>query len=180
VISGDAGDDVILARDGEVDQIACGDGVDSVVADAQDAVAGDCEVRGIAPARDRKRPALTQVRLSASTFRVGRRLTALKAQAAPPAAAAPAKAEAVPTGTVLRYRLSEAATVTVDIVASKGTRFLARLTRRARAGARSLAFTGRMKGRTLKAGSYRMRVRATDAAGNRSAVRTVRFRIVKR
>jgi predicted phage tail protein len=121
------------------------------------------------------------VRLSASTFRVGRRLTALKAQAAPPTAAAtPAKAKAVPAGTVLRYRLSEAATVTVDILPSKGTKFLARLTRRAKAGARSLAFTGRMKGRTLKPGSYRMRVRATDAAGNRSAARTVPFRIVKR
>jgi Ca2+-binding RTX toxin-like protein len=177
-ISGDAGDDVILARDGEVDRIACGDGVDSVVADAQDVVAADCEVRGIAPARDRRRPALTGVRLSAGTFRVGKRLTALKAQAAPPATTA--KAKAAPVGTVLRYRLSEAATVTVDVLPSKGTRFLTRLTRRAKAGARSLAFSGRVKGRTLKPGSYRLLVRATDAAGNRSAARTVRFKVVSR
>ncbi len=179
-ISGDAGDDVILARDGEVDRIACGDGVDSVVADAQDVVAADCEVRGIAPARDRRRPSLTGVRLSAGTFRVGKRLTALKAQAAPPPPHHGAKAKAAPVGTVLRYRLSEAATVTVDVLPSKGTRFLTRLTRRAKAGARSLAFSGRVKGRTLKPGSYRLLVRATDAAGNRSAARTVRFRVVRR
>jgi Ca2+-binding RTX toxin-like protein len=182
-ISGDAGDDVILARDGEVDRISCGDGVDSVVADPQDLVAADCEVRGIAPARDRRRPSLTGVRLSPSTFRVGKRLTALRAQAGPPAAgstAAKPKAKATSVGTVLRYRLSEAATVTVDVLPSKGTTFLTRLTRRAKAGARSLAFSGRVKGRTLKPGSYRLRVRATDAAGNRSAVRTVRFKVVRR
>ena len=183
-ISGDAGDDVILARDGEVDRIACGDGVDSVVADAQDAVAADCEVRGIAPARDRGRPSLTGVRLSNRTFRLGRRLTALSAQAAPPAAgstpATPKAKKAAPVGTVLRYRLSEAATVTVDVLPAKGTKFLTRLTRRAKAGARSLAFSGRVKGRTLRPGSYRLVVRATDAAGNRSAARTVRFKVVRR
>jgi hypothetical protein len=107
---------------------------------------------------------------------VGRRLTALKAQAAPSAA----KAKAVPVGTVLRYRLSEAATVSFDVLPAKGTKFLTRLTRRARAGARSLAFSGRVKGRTLRPGSYRVIVRATDAAGNRSAARTVRFKVVGR
>ena len=70
--------------------------------------------------------------------------------------------------------------MTVDVLPAKGTKFLARLTRRARAGARSLAFSGRVKGRTLKPGSYRMLVRATDAVGNRSAARTVRFKVVSR
>ena len=46
-----ASNDVIHARDGEVDQIACGFGSDSVVADSIDVVAGDCEAvdRGSAP-----------------------------------------------------------------------------------------------------------------------------------
>jgi len=70
--------------------------------------------------------------------------------------------------------------VTVDVLPAKGTKFLTRLSRRARAGSRSLAFTGRVKGRTLKPGSYRLLVRATDAAGNRSAARTVRFKVVRR
>ena len=123
------------------------------------------------------------MRLSPSTFRVGKRLTALRAQAAQPvvgSTAATPKAKAASVGTVLRYRLSEAATVTVDVLPSKGTKFLTRLTRHAKAGTRSLAFSGRVKGRTLKPGSYRMLVRATDAAGNRSAARTVRFKVVRR
>jgi hypothetical protein len=37
-----------------------------------------------------------------------------------------------------------------------------------------------VKGRTLRRGSYRLVVRATDAAGNRSAARTVRFKVVGR
>ena len=175
VLSGDAGDDIVLARDGETDRISCGDGVDSVVADPQDVVAPDCEVRGIAVPRDTQRPALTEVRLSRTTFRVASRLTALKAQATAPRTSGPA-----PAGTVLRYRLSEAATVTVDVLPAKGTKFLARLTRGSEAGSRSLVFSGRMKGRTLKPGSYRFLVRATDAAGNRSTARTVRFKVVRR
>jgi hypothetical protein len=184
VLSSDAGDDIVLARDGETDRISCGDGVDSVVADAQDVVAPDCEVRGIAAPRDRKRPSLTEVRLTRTTFRLARRLTALKAQATPGITGTgndptKAKAKTVPAGTVLRYRLSEAATVTVDVLPAKGTKFLARITRRSKAGARSLAFSGRMKGRVLKPGSYRFVVRATDAAGNRSAAHTLRFKVVR-
>jgi len=45
------GNDVVEARDGEVDSIACGAGTDRVVADADDVVAPDCEnvERGAAP-----------------------------------------------------------------------------------------------------------------------------------
>lgn len=132
-ISGGAGDDVILARDGETDRIACGEGLDNVVADAQDVVAADCEVRGIAPVGDRQRPSVTGLRLSASTFRLGKRLTALGARAATPAAgstpATPKAKKAPPVG---------------------------------------------------RPGSYRLLVGATDAAGNRSAARTVRFKVVGR
>lgn len=42
-LDGGAGNDVVNARDGEVDTIACGDGTDTVVADAGDVVSG-CEV----------------------------------------------------------------------------------------------------------------------------------------
>ena len=37
------GDDTIDARDGEVDHITCGPGVDTVLADPQDVIDGDCE-----------------------------------------------------------------------------------------------------------------------------------------
>jgi hypothetical protein len=37
------GNDVINARDGEVDNVDCGEGSDRVIADPYDIVAGDCE-----------------------------------------------------------------------------------------------------------------------------------------
>jgi hypothetical protein len=42
-ISTGGGDDQILARNGAADQISCGAGADTVVADPQDVVAADCE-----------------------------------------------------------------------------------------------------------------------------------------
>jgi hypothetical protein len=167
-LSGDAGDDVILARDGAPDRIACGPGIDSVLADPGDAVAADCEIAGIR-ASDRTRPLLTQVRLSRKKFRLARATTP-----------ATAKAAAAERGTVLRYQLSERATVTIDVVPANEKTFLGRLTRRSRAGRNAVTFSGRMKHRTLKPGSYRLRVRAIDAAGNLSVTRTVHFRIVSR
>jgi hypothetical protein len=49
----------------------------------------------------------------------------------------------------------------------------------ATAGANAFAFRGRIGGRTLKPGRYRLNGRATDAAGNRSAVTRTQFRIVR-
>ena len=43
VLNGDDGDDVIDARDGFVDNISCGTGVDEVQADPGDTVTADCE-----------------------------------------------------------------------------------------------------------------------------------------
>ncbi len=40
---GNEGDDTIDARDGEIDTVQCGNGNDTVLADAADTVAGDCE-----------------------------------------------------------------------------------------------------------------------------------------
>lgn len=168
-LSGDAGDDVILARDGAPDRIACGPGIDSVVADPGDAIATDCEIAGIR-ASDRTRPLLSQVRLTRTKFRLARATTPATAKAA---------AMAAKRGTVLRYQLSERATVTIDVVRANAT-FLGRLIRRSRAGSNAVSFSGRMKGRTLKPGSYRMRIRAMDSAGNLSVTRTVAFRVVRR
>lgn len=46
-IKGDSGLDTILAKDGEVDSISCGTGGGTVVADANDSVAFDCNVPDI-------------------------------------------------------------------------------------------------------------------------------------
>jgi len=44
-------------------------------------------------------------------------------------------------------------------------------------GANKRRFTGRIATRALRPGSYRAVVRATDAAGNRSAPKSVRLRV---
>ncbi|HEV2813660.1 MAG TPA: hypothetical protein VGW10_10440, partial [Solirubrobacteraceae bacterium] len=54
------------------------------------------------------------------------------------------------------------------------------LSRQSPAGASRVRFTGRVRGKALRPRPYRMLVRATDAAGNRSRSRTLRFRIVRR
>ena len=47
------------------------------------------------------------------------------------------------------------------------------------AGASSVRFRGRLKGKTLKPGRYRFVIRARDGAGNRSKARRPKFRIVR-
>ena len=46
-------------------------------------------------------------------------------------------------------------------------------------GTNSFTFTGRVNGKALKPGRYRLRLVARDAAGNASKARTLRFRVVK-
>jgi hypothetical protein len=94
-------------------------------------------------------------------------------------------------GTVFSFRLDQAATVTVVISATRSCRrstaaphgkprcplAVATLTRGAHTGANRLTFTGRIRGRPLKPGSYRAVFVATNIGGS-SAPRTLRFRIV--
>jgi hypothetical protein len=47
-----------------------------------------------------------------------------------------------------------------------------------KAGTNSFKFTGRLAGKALKPGSYRLVAVARDAAGNASSVKRARFRIV--
>ena len=142
-----------------------------------------------AAAEDKVAPVLSKVSLSRKRFRAGPKGTPVTV--------------AAKRGTTLRFTLSEAATVRIGVQrAGKGrrkggkcvkptkalrrakrcTRFAAvrTLTRKGAAGANRVAFSGRIGKRKLKRGKYRMALRATDAAGNRSAVRRVGFRIVRR
>jgi hypothetical protein len=106
-------------------------------------------------------------------------------------------------GTKFRYRLSEAATVTVTLrrrsvgrkVAGKCRsrthanrrrpaciryRRVGRLRQNGVAGRNTRRFSGRLGRRRLHTGRFRARFVATDAAGNRSRSKTVRFTIVAR
>jgi hypothetical protein len=109
-------------------------------------------------------------------------------------------------GTTIKYTLSEAATVSLRIdrrlkgrrirrgkkrVCVKPTRKNRKkrrctrlkragtLTRKSKAGKNSVKFTGRIGRKALKRGSYQLTIVATDAAGNKSKAKRLRFRIVK-
>ena len=53
------------------------------------------------------------------------------------------------------------------------------LIRRSVAGKNSVKFTGRIGRKALKRGSYQLTITATDAAGNKSKPKRLRFRIVR-
>jgi streptogramin lyase len=109
----------------------------------------------------------------------------------------------IKTGTTIRYRLTEAATVRLRferVLAGRRVRrkcvapkrryrkrrkcrrykHAGTLVRTSKVGRNSVKFTGRIGRKALKRGRYRLVLRATDAAGNRSRVRRIGFRVVKR
>ena len=137
-------------------------------------------------------PADTQAPLIGS-FRATPSLFAL-ARAATPVAAA------LPHGTRFRYVLSEQARVKLKVErallgrraggrcvrpsprlrqAQRCTRYVSvgTLRRTGAKGANSIRFTGRIGKRALRPGRYRAVIAAADVAGNRSALRTARFRV---
>ncbi len=105
---------------------------------------------------DTTAPVLTKVRLTRKRFRVG-------------AAATPRSARAR-RGTVLRFRSSEAAklTIRIDRLRGRRARRAGVLTRAVKAGPGRVALSGRIGKRRMKPGRYRLTLRARDAAGNRS------------
>jgi len=131
---------------------------------------------------------LRKPRLSATRFRAARRGRAFVAAR---------------TGTRIAYTLNEAARVTITVqkfrhlsrvcrrrAASRsrhrtGTRcrkwisIKGRYAKASAAGASSVRFRGRLKGRALKPGAYRFVIRARDGAGNVSKPRRPAFRIVR-
>lgn len=55
---------------------------------------------------------------------------------------------------------------------------VATLTRSAQVGVNTIVFSGKVKGRSLKSGSYRAVLTVTDAAGNVSSTKTVAFKVL--
>jgi hypothetical protein len=120
-----------------------------------------------------------------SKFRIGAKRTAISAKKAP-------------KGTKIRFTLSEAAAVSLRIQRRttghrKGKKCLAKrrtgkrctiyktkgtLKRSGRAGANSVAFSGRIGARKLAKGRYRIVATATDTAGNKAKQKTAAFRVV--
>jgi hypothetical protein len=159
------------------------------------------------PPRDVTAPTISKLTVSPERFSVARRrakrpgisnLTLSRTRFAVASSAAAAKG-----GTTFRYRLSEAASVTVTLrrksvgrkVGGKCRsrtranrrhspciryRRVGQLRQRGTAGRNKKRFSGWLGRRRLHTGSYRARFVATDAAGNRSRSKAVRFTIVAR
>jgi hypothetical protein len=145
---------------------------------------------GPGPGPDTTRPAASGLAVTASTFRAASRGASIAAVRRP-------------IGTTVRYRLTEAAKVRFTVQREKAGRKVgktckaptrANRTKRAckrfvavagsfthsgKNGANSFKFTGRLGGRKLAPGTYRLTGVPTDAAGNRGVARTVRFKIVR-
>ncbi|HYH44806.1 MAG TPA: hypothetical protein VEG34_03920, partial [Thermoanaerobaculia bacterium] len=129
--------------------------------------AGAFESQFPAIRRDRTRPRVARLSLRPARFAAGRRRTARSARVA--------------RRTTIRYRLSEAAAVRLAVQRRRGKRWrtVMTLVRKQKRGRQKVRFTGRVGKRRLRRGRYRLRVRATDPAGNRSKPRTRRFRVIR-
>jgi len=144
-------------------------------------------VRVTAPPPDVAKPVARRLGVRPRSFRAARRGRSIVSAAR----------------TRVSYRLSEAATVrfTVQRALSgrrvggrcrkltkrnRGRRKCTRyrgargsFTHRGKAGANRFRFSGRLRGRRLRASRYRLAARPTDAAGNRGKSVRVRFRILR-
>jgi Tol biopolymer transport system component len=136
---------------------------------------------------DTTAPTITGLKVSPATFRVSSKSTAVSA-----------KRKRAPKGTRIRFTLSEAAKVSLKIERKgkgrkKGSKCVAKrktgkrctlykakgsLRRTGKAGANSVAFSGRIGSKKLAKGRYRITATATDAAGNKAKKKTVSFRVV--
>lgn len=144
------------------------------------ALTPDCDVTTSAPGADPgpgsgpggaeapvTAPVLSDLSLRRARFRVGRARTAVVARGR--------------TGTAVQFRLNRAASVSLTVQQRVRGRWVRRgaLQRAGRAGANRVAFSGRVGRRALRPGRYRFAARARDAQGRASAVRHVRFRVVR-
>jgi hypothetical protein len=154
-----------------------------------DALGNSSSAAGAIKVKDNTKPRISRLSMTRRTFAVGAKRTARSG----------AKSR---TGSAFKYTISERAKVTIRIERRGPGRRVGRkcrapsprlhkrkscaryvpvgtLTRRARpAGRKTTAFSGRIGRKALKPGRYRATLRATDPAGNRSAVRRITFRVV--
>lgn len=175
----DSGQDSIAARDGANDAVTCGPGTDSATLDAGDQIpaSGDdvCEQVDRAAGGGDAGGGYDAGGGDAGADVVVPQLSGLRA----------GKLRRGRTTTV-RYTLSEAATVTFKAqrrVKRRGklrwVKLPGALRHSGRAGANALGFDGRLKGRRLKPGRYRLVAVARDAAGNQAPPQRARFRVVR-
>ena len=121
---------------------------------------------------DRTAPKISKLSVTHKRFRVSSKSTAKSAKSAP-------------KGTTFRLKLSERATVTFSIRKVKSKKSTAAISsgtlkRKLKSGSRRVSFSGRIGRKALSPGNYKVTIRATDTAHNRSKKSTVTFTIVRR
>lgn len=171
-----AGDDTLRVRDGLADTVQCGDGQDAVEADTLDEIAGDCErvsrVATPAPAddggrsRDRTAP---RVQAGGATIQRVRRSATIRVAATSSERGTLAASGFLDVGGLNLPLISRRERVPV---AGGGVELRIRLSRsQARRVRRALSRRRRV--------IVRLRVVATDAAGNSAEKRVPRIRLVR-
>jgi hypothetical protein len=109
-------------------------------------------------------PSLRRLSLSPRRFRVARRGPAI----------------AVRTGAVVRYRLSAAATVRLTVVrVRRGKRLRGRLEHHGTKGLNKFRFRGRIGGRALRVGRYKLVATPVGSTGRAGRSKVARFRIIR-
>jgi hypothetical protein len=106
----------------------------------------------------------------------------------PAALRGPALSRRGRAGAALRFRLTRPAGVRFEVVPVPGsdarpgprTAAIPRFSARGRRGLNRFRFSGRIRGRALAPGAYRLLVSAVDRAGRRSPTRTADFKIRRR
>ena len=115
-------------------------------------------------AGDTSAPVVSRLAVSPRRIRIGSALARLSSR-----------------GGQIRFRLSEPAHVTLRFASARTGKLRGRLRLDGRAGLNSVRFAGRVSRRkTLRPGVYQLSIRATDAAGNRSAAKGTRFTLLPR
>lgn len=177
------GQDTIAARDGFDDSVYCGPGEDSATLDAGDLIPSSgrdvCE-------------RVARGSVAGGTGAAG-------GSGAAPGAGGPGNDVAAPQlrdlrignvrrgrSTKVRFKLSEAATVSLTVqrrVKRRGTvrwvNVRGTLRHQGKAGSNERRFDGRLQGRRLKRGRYRLVAVARDAAGNKSQAKRAPFRVLR-
>src|SRR5215208_823893 len=138
------------------------------------ALGGDCAFGPVPPpppppppplpgGGDTTAPVITGAKLKPTRFLAGKKVR--KAKGGKPA-----------VGAKLRFALSERGAISVRIEKRKSGRRKGTLRKAGVPGRNTVKITGRLKGKKLKPGPYRLKLTVKDAAGNKSKATTIKFR----
>ena len=175
-VNGRGGADDLQIRDATADQATCGAGSDHVLADTKgtDTIFSDCESIDLTASVPPPSPPPSDPGSPASD----------PGTTSPPPAdhVAPVLTALTLKANKISYKLSEPATVKLRVQRKAGRKWKTlrgALSQTGAAGLNKLRFAGRIGGKRLARGSFRLTAVATDGAANTSKQRVVRFSVLR-